>query len=167
MGVLYYRSKKQISFLIVCLVLLVFIVWTIVPVYIVISNSFRRTIEIKQMPPELFFTPTPDHYNRLLSFDRFGVYFRNSVIISLSVTCLTILLGSLAAYGLKISRSRIGRRISHVLLVGKMVPSITILIPLFIMMNRGMRMVMEGTILPTRRTWDILLPILDRLILSP
>jgi multiple sugar transport system permease protein len=88
------------------------------------------------MPPKIFFDPMLDHYKRLLSLDRFGVYFRNSVVISVSVTCLTIFLGSLAAYGLKISRSKIGQKISNVLLIGKMVPSITILIPLFIMMNR-------------------------------
>jgi multiple sugar transport system permease protein len=136
MDIFDYRGKKLISRLIIYLAFLVFIVWTLVPVYIVISNSFRRTLEIKQMPPKIFFTPIQDHYSRLLRLDRFGVYFRNSVVISVSVTCLTILLGSLAAYGFKISRSKIGRRISHVLLVGKMVPSITILIPLFIMMNR-------------------------------
>jgi multiple sugar transport system permease protein len=111
-------------------------IWTIVPVYIVISNSFRPTIEIKQMPPKLIFKPIFIHYERILTLDRFGVYFKNSVIISVSTTLLTILFGSMAAYGLKIFRSRIGRNISHVLLLGKMVPSITILIPLFMLMNR-------------------------------
>jgi multiple sugar transport system permease protein len=134
---MHYRSRKLISRLIIFLVILIFIVWTVVPVYIVISNSFRKTIEIKEMPPKIFFRPTLDHYKRLLSLDRFGVYFRNSVIISVSVTFLSLLFGALAAYGLKISRSKIGHRISNVLLVGKMVPSITILIPLFIMMNRA------------------------------
>jgi multiple sugar transport system permease protein len=111
-------------------------IWTIVPVYIVISNSFRPTIEIKQMPPKLIFKPVFVHYERILTLDRFGVYFRNSVVISVSTTLLTILFGSMAAYGLKIFRSRIGKNISNVLLLGKMVPSITILIPLFMMMNR-------------------------------
>jgi multiple sugar transport system permease protein len=131
-----YRSKKLISRMVIGFVLFVFIIWTVAPVYIVISNSFRKTIEIKQMPPKLVFGPTLDHYKRLLSLDRFGAYFKNSVVISVSVTFLSIFFGALAAYGLKISRSKIGRRISNILLVGKMVPSITILIPLFIMMNR-------------------------------
>jgi multiple sugar transport system permease protein len=131
-----YKTKKQLSQTAMYLILFVFILWTIIPVYIVISNSFRRTIEIKQMPPKLFFEPTFVHYERLLTLDRFGIYFRNSVIISVSVTLFSIAFGAMAAYGLKISRSGLGKRISNVLLLGKMVPSITILIPLFIMMNR-------------------------------
>lgn len=132
-----HKSKALAARIVIYLFLALFILWTVVPVYIVMSNSFRRTIEIKQMPPKLIFTPTLDHYEKILTLDRFGIYFRNSAIISVSVTCLTIMLGSMAAYGLKIFKSRIGKRISNLLLLGKMVPSITILIPLFIMMNRA------------------------------
>jgi multiple sugar transport system permease protein len=130
------KVRRSISRILILIFLALFIVWTVIPIYIVISNSFRRTIEIKQMPPKLIFTPIFSHYEKILTLDRFGVYFMNSSIIAISVTCLTIMFGSMAAYGLKIFRSRIGKRISNVLLLGKMVPSITILIPLFIMMNR-------------------------------
>lgn len=132
-----YKAKRTLSRLAIALFLALFVLWTLIPVYIVISNSFRRTIEIKQMPPKLIFTPTLGHYEKILTLDRFGVYFLNSMVISVSVTSLTILLGSMAAYGLKLFRSRIGKRISSVLLLGKMVPSITILIPLFVLMNRA------------------------------
>ncbi|MDY4611811.1 MAG: carbohydrate ABC transporter permease [Sphaerochaetaceae bacterium] len=131
-----YKTKKILSRMLMYCILILFILWTVVPIYIVISNSFRKTIEIKQMPPKLVFEPTFSHYEKILSLDRFGVYFKNSMIISCSVTAFTILLGSLAAYGLKICKSSIGKRISNVLLLGKMVPSITILVPLFVMMNR-------------------------------
>ncbi|MDR1863766.1 MAG: carbohydrate ABC transporter permease, partial [Treponema sp.] len=130
------QGKQRIVRLIMYLLLLCFMIWTIVPVYIVISNSVRPTIAIKQMPPKLIFKPLFIHYERILTLDRFALYFRNSVIISVSTTLLTIMFGSMAAYGLKLFRSRIGKNISNVLLLGKMVPSITILIPLFMMMNR-------------------------------
>ena len=133
-----FEIRAFMSRLMIYLFLILFIVWTVVPIYIIITNSFRRTIEIKQLPPKIFFMPTFDHYEKILLLDRFNIYFRNSTIISVSVTCLTLLLGSLAAYGLKIFRSKIGKRISNFLLLGKMVPSITILIPLFILMNQAM-----------------------------
>ncbi len=137
MQVMNHKSKALAARIVIYLFLALFILWTVVPVYIVMSNSLRRTIEIKQMPPKLIFTPTLDHYEKILTLDRFGIYFRNSAIISVSVTCLTIMLGSMAAYGLKIFKSRIGKRISNLLLLGKMVPSITTLIPLFILMIRA------------------------------
>lgn len=37
---------------------------------------------------------------------------------------------------MKLFKSRLGQHLSNVLLLGKMVPAITILIPLFMMMNR-------------------------------
>ena len=92
------------------------LIWTLVPVYIVISNSFRRTLDMKIMPPKIIFTPILSHYEKILTLDNFSKYFRNSAVIAVSVTALTILLGTLAAYGMK--------------------PAITILIPLFMMMNR-------------------------------
>ncbi len=117
-------------------VILLFLFVTLIPVYVVVSNSFRQTLDIKQMPPQLFFKPTFVHFQRLIEKDNFLKYFVNSMIISVSVTITTIGLGTLSAYGLKLFVSRLGQRLSNLLLVGKLVPSITILIPLFVMLNR-------------------------------
>jgi len=132
-----HRTEKILGRLFVIFFLAIFILWTTVPLYIVIGNSFRKTLEMKLMPPAFFFTPILSHYEKIFTLDRFAIYFRNSAIIAVSVTCVTIIFGSMAAYGLKISKSSLGKRISNVLLLGKMVPAITILIPLFIMMNRA------------------------------
>lgn len=59
----------------------------------------------------------------------------NSVIISTVVVLVTITLGTFTAYGFKLFRSRIGEYVSNFLLLGKLVPPITILIPLYIMLN--------------------------------
>jgi len=118
------------------LLLAVILLITLTPVYIVVTNSFRETLAIKQMPPELIFKPTLVHFTRLVQRDNFLRYFINSMIISVSVTVLTITLGSFSAYGLKLFKSRLGIRISNFMLLGKLVPSITILIPLFVMLNR-------------------------------
>ena len=83
------------------------LIWTLVPVYIVISNSFRRTLDMKIMPPKLLFTPILSHYEKILTLDNFSKYFRNSAVIAVSVTALTILLGTLAAYGMKLFKSRL------------------------------------------------------------
>lgn len=118
------------------LVIIVLLVITLVPVYIVVTNSVRETLAIKRMPPELFFRPTLVHWERLIQRDNFLKYFFNSIVISVSVTITTIGLGTLSAYGLKLFRSRFGEKLSNLLLLGKLVPSITILIPLFVMLNR-------------------------------
>lgn len=118
------------------LLVLFFLLIAILPVYIVVSNAFRRTLDIKRMPPRLLFTPIFTHFERVLSVDNFTQYFLNSLVIAGCTTFLVIMMGTLAAYGLRLFRSRIGIRLSNIMMLGKLVPSITILIPLYIMLNR-------------------------------
>ena len=123
---------RALNYLIIGIILII----TLIPIYVVVSNAFRQTLDIKKMPPEIFFKPTLVHFQRLVQRDNFLKYFLNSIIISVSVTITTIGLGTLSAYGLKLFVSRLGERLSNLLLLGKLVPSITILIPLFVMLNR-------------------------------
>jgi ABC-type glycerol-3-phosphate transport system permease component len=130
------NKKRWYTSLIITVLTAFALLWALIPVYIIISNSFRHTLEIKEMPPRLFFSPTFSHYQKVLTLDHFGKYFINSIIITGCVVILTLLTGCLAAYGLKICKSDFGKKISNMLLLGKMVPSITIVIPLYIMFNR-------------------------------
>lgn len=118
------------------LLALTFLLIAIIPVYIVVSNAFRRTLDIKRMPPKLIFAPILTHFERVLSVDNFAQYFLNSLIIAGCTTFLVIMMGTLAAYGLRLFKSRIGLRLSNIMMLGKLVPSITIMIPLYIMLNR-------------------------------
>jgi multiple sugar transport system permease protein len=115
---------------------LVFLFIAILPVYIVVSNAFRRTLDIKRMPPKLIFTPILTHFERVLSVDNFAQYFLNSLIIAGCTTFLVVMMGTLAAYGLRLFKSRLGIKLSNIMMLGKLVPSITIMIPLYIMLNR-------------------------------
>lgn len=128
--------RKWYKKLVITVFFTIVLIWTLVPVYIIISNSFRRTLDMKIMPPQLIFKPIFTHYKNILELDNFGKYFSNSAIISVSTTIVTIFFGTLAAYGMKLFKSSLGQHLSNVLLLGKMVPAITILIPLFMMMNR-------------------------------
>ena len=118
------------------LLVAVMVLAAVVPVYIVVSNAFRRTLDIKRMPPELIFTPVWTHFERVLSVDNFARYFLNSLVIAGSTTVLVILVGTLAAYGLRLFKSKLGIRLSNIMMLVKLVPSITILIPLYIMLNK-------------------------------
>lgn len=88
------------------------LIWTLVPVYIVISNSFRRTLDMQIMPPKIIFTPILSHYEKILTLDNFSKYFRNSRGDRGVGDRLTILLSTLAAYGMKLFKSRLGQHLS-------------------------------------------------------
>ena len=118
------------------LLIVMMILIALIPVLIVVTNSFKKPLEIKRMPPSLFFTPIISHYEKVLSVNNFSGYFLNSLIIACSTTGIVIMAGMLAAYGLSLFKSNIGNRISNIMMLGKLVPSITILIPLYVMLNR-------------------------------
>lgn len=125
--------KKKISFsrILIYAILALFLLWTIIPVYIVVTNSFKPTLQIKEIPPVFFFQPTLTHYEKVLGGGEFGSYFVNSLIIASITTVISVLGGALGAYGLTLSQSRWATRASNIMLLGKLVPAIAILIPFY------------------------------------
>lgn len=119
------------------LILALALLLAVLPVIYIAANSLKTHLDAYKMPPTLIFKPIPDNYDYLLNNDNFGRYFVNSSIISLSTTVIVITCGTLAAYALRLFRSQTGRRVSNLLLVGRVVPSVTILIPLYVIFNRA------------------------------
>jgi multiple sugar transport system permease protein len=118
------------------LILFLFTIWTVVPIFIVITNSFKTEMDIFTLPFKLFFSPTFDNYTRAFTTGEFDRFFLNSLIVACSSSLLSVGLGVLAAYGFTNFRLKFGRLFNVVLVVGKSVPAITILLPLFVILSR-------------------------------
>ena len=125
------RKKLTVSRVVMYIVLTLFLLWTVIPIYIVITNSFKPTLQIKEIPPVFLFQPTLTHYSKVLGDGEFGGYFTNSLIIASVTTVISVLGGALGAYGLTLARSRWASRTSNMMLLGKLVPAIAILIPFY------------------------------------
>ncbi|MFD0681186.1 MULTISPECIES: carbohydrate ABC transporter permease [unclassified Paenibacillus] len=108
-----------------------FTLWTIVPIALVISNSFKREMDIFTKVPKLFFTPTMDNYVNVFLKGDFSSYFSNSALVAIVSTFIAIIFGTLAAYGLVGFSSRWSGTIANGFLLGKLVPAISMLLPLF------------------------------------
>ena len=118
------------------LVLLLFAAWTLVPVFVVVTNSFKTEMAIFSVPFKLFFIPTLSNYHRAFAMGEFGRYFLNSMIVAFSSSFLSVSLGVLAAYGFTNIRERYSKMLNVVLILGKSVPAITVLLPLFVILGR-------------------------------
>jgi multiple sugar transport system permease protein len=111
------------------------------PVVWMILAAFKTRADALATPPKLFFTPTLEHF--WASFHRvsadgtqifdtgLGRNFANSLFISLTSVMLALILGALAAYGF--ARLRIVGRdyFMFYILVLRMVPPITAIVPLY------------------------------------
>ena len=77
------------------------LVITLFPVYWIASNSFKYDIDIFAVPPEwLPVNPTLKHYRAAFIERPFLQYALNSLIIAVSTTVISVVLGTLAGYAL-------------------------------------------------------------------
>lgn len=115
------RRSKANSFLIY-LVLGVWCLIVLFPLYTMVANSLKRQREIFRNP---FLPPWPldfDGYLTAWSDGRFDLYFRNSIFVTLVSLSLIVFLGSLAAYALANWRSRWSTFVYILFIAGLMIP---------------------------------------------
>jgi multiple sugar transport system permease protein len=113
--------------------LLAFCVWTLFPILWTLSISLRTEVDALAMPPKWIFLPTLNSYSLVLAKARFAGYFANSVIITLSATFLSLVVGVPAAYVL--ARYQFSRRkdIDFWFLGSRMAPPVAAIIPYFVL----------------------------------
>jgi multiple sugar transport system permease protein len=114
------------------------LVITLFPVYWIASNSFKYDIDIFAVPPEWFpADPTLKHYRAAFIERPFLQYALNSLIIAVSTTVISVVLGTLAGYALARFHypGRWRHQISFWILSTRMMPPIVTIIPLYLAFN--------------------------------
>ena len=117
-------------------ILVLFLLWTVVPILLVVLTSLKNQKDIFTVPPTFVFRPTLDNYWRALGAGDFARYFLNSVFVAGVSSLLSVGLGTFCAYALVSLRIRFASSIAHLFLLGKLVPAITMLLPLFAILNK-------------------------------
>jgi multiple sugar transport system permease protein len=116
--------------------LLAAVVVTLLPLVWVLSTSMKLPRDFYTAPPVWIPEPiTTGHYTAL--FRDFGAaeYFRNTLVIALGNTIFMLLLGIPAAYGAA-RHGAGGSALPLWMLVQRMLPPVTVLIPLFLVFQR-------------------------------
>lgn len=114
------------------------------PIYWMLLTSFRPVTESLSSPPNFMLnlkTATPKYYQTVLQGKigsatnayGFPTFFMNSVVISCITTAVTIFVSLMAAYSLVRFDNAFSRLLSHILLICYLIPTIALLIPMFVM----------------------------------
>jgi ABC-type glycerol-3-phosphate transport system permease component len=112
------------------LLLLLFLV--VAPFYWIFSSSVKLPPEIIASTPTLFPQSfTMQHYANLLGGSPFLSFMGNSLIVGLGTMIITVILSTLAAYGLYRLRFPGRRLLFHVILITYAFPGVLLLIPLY------------------------------------
>jgi multiple sugar transport system permease protein len=116
--------------------LVVLLVWTLLPFYWMIATSLKADREIYGFEATLYpHRPTLAAYGRLFATTPFMKYVRNSTIIAVGNTLLSLAFGCLGAYALARLRFPGRSLIARGLVVTYLVPPALLFIPLFAVMS--------------------------------
>ena len=126
-------SKKRISNMFVYVFLSVVSFISVFPFYWMIVSATNRSVDITRgrLIPGMHLL---ENFNTLNAQTHFGQAFWNSLRISVTATLLTIIVSSMAGYGFEVYRSKRKEIVFGLLLGSMMIPSATMLVPVFLML---------------------------------
>jgi multiple sugar transport system permease protein len=117
---------------------LVTVLFIIIPLYWLVATSFKNPNSIGTLDSPAGLGPNPfstdNYYNAFVNYD-FGVYFKTSVIVTLSTTALVLILGTLAGYALGRLPMRAKFTTMVTLLIISVFPAVAVLAPLYLLMR--------------------------------
>ena len=98
-----------------------------------VLNSFKTPIEVISLPPALVFKPTMANYDNVFGSQNFGKYLLNSIIVGVGSVGIGLVIGLPAAFSIAKWDQR---GLATAILLARIVPGITFLVPLFILFRQ-------------------------------
>ncbi|HEY9593421.1 MAG TPA: carbohydrate ABC transporter permease [Spirochaetia bacterium] len=133
------KAKRVIGPLLRALALALFLVFAIFPLYWIIITSLKDVKEIYTFPL-LYFPAHPmfKSYEKLFGFNDFGVYFRNSLVVTLLGSVGSLIFAVFSGFALSRNRRHLyTRRVLLLLYFSQMIPSFLLMTPLYTMVARA------------------------------
>ena len=127
------RRIHPLSNLLYFIVLGLFFAAFLFPFIWMILSSFKTQAQIMSMPPQWTFTPTFSNYVEVFEGQDFGRFIWNSFVIATGATGFGLLLGLPAAFSIARYKQQ---GLGFAILVARIVPGITFLIPWFMLFVR-------------------------------
>ena len=103
----------------------------LVPLVLMVSNSFRTNADLITDPLGLPSPPTTASYVEAWTTGNFATYFGNSLVVTVGAVAISTALATMAAYALARGRSRIFRWLESLFLSGLMLPIHLAILPIF------------------------------------
>lgn len=147
--------RPSLSTLAANVILGLWAVITLFPILWVYTSSVKTPEQIFEMPPKWIFKPTLHNFEVVLGLkipteletvsqegsgqiqSKFPRYLLNSVVVALGSTALSLVIGAPAAYSLSRQRMRGAQAILTGLILTRLVPPITVVIPIYILMRNA------------------------------
>lgn len=129
------KLKRLLNQAWILLALLIIVVYVLPYLYMVLT-SFKPPSAVLTIPPTFFPTSfSLENYLQITKYATIPQTFANSLIIACLSTTLTLILAVPAAYGITRFNTPYGRSFLVITLVARMIPYISVAVPLFFIMK--------------------------------
>ncbi|MGE4453310.1 MAG: carbohydrate ABC transporter permease [Sphaerochaeta sp.] len=131
-------NKKHVFSLGRGILLCLYLLAAILPLYWIVVTSLKGPKEIYTMPLKYFpSSATLDSYRKLFSFSNFGLYFRNSLLVALVSSFLAMFVSVLSGFSLsRYPRQRTKGLLQLALYFTQTIPTFIIMVPIFTMFSK-------------------------------
>ena len=131
------RRGKLVSNVITYFLLAVMLVFGLFPIYWIAVTSLKSERDVYVRIPELWpKKPTFDSYRKLIFETGFLRYLKNSLVVSLVTTVVTLIASTLAGYSIARLRFRGRAVLSPTILLAYLMPPTMLFIPLYMLITR-------------------------------
>lgn len=130
------QSKRLLISALKTLAVLAILLWSLAPIFFIISSSFKAGQDIFAVPTKFLFEPTLQHYQKLAS--AWPVFFSslwNSTVITAGATALAVIASTTAGYVYSRYNSRLLNASIVYLIAVRLIPPIVVTLPLFPIVN--------------------------------
>ena len=149
-------GKRLIRTVLISIPLIALVVWTVLPVLMTLSVSFKTRPDVFANPELIPRNPTLDGYQSVIDRQGFRGAFVNSVVVGLGTAALTLLVAVPAAYAFARFRFRGRHLLLLFTLIPRLIPGLGLMVPLYRLaaatgaIDKRMTLVVvfTGTILP-------------------
>ena len=124
-------AKQGIKLGLVYIGLFIIALWAVFPLLWMVQISLKEPV-LAYNPSVWIFKPVIDNYTNVFADKNFDKFFVNSVVVTIFNTILALVLGTTAAYGFSRFKFKYADACLFFLLVIRMVPSVAIVIPVFL-----------------------------------
>lgn len=135
-GVLRRRVGRTVQMILIYSVMFAVTASIVFPFYWMFNISFKLPREIYRVPSLLLDEPTLENYYELIVDRGFLVNIRNSLIVSISVTAISIIISSFAAYSIVRFKYRWKGFVGKLILFAYLTPTSLLFIPLAVIVAR-------------------------------
>lgn len=127
-------KKRRIIGVVRFFILAFFLLLVLLPIYWMVITSLKTNPEIINAQELTYYphTVTMENYQSLFNMLDYGVYLKNSVVITVATAIVVVILSIFGGYGLARFKFRGKGTVLLFFLITQMIPSILVIIPLYV-----------------------------------